>query len=144
MKSNFLYFILILVGLFSPLLAESPPSYLGAYRYHTDDEDGIAQSVSVVITQEGPNLRIKASITWTPGAAVELQQTISPEDVKTVTTNSQACSELAFAFTDSFKNDGTAKIDICGDTAQLTLDETKTVEARAIRQYGDYQLIRQP
>ncbi len=128
-----------------PLIAQDPTSYLGAYRYHSDDEDGVSQSVGAVILQHnGSAIKISITVTWVPGSALEIEATVPLDQVKTVTIDTRDCTEIGFSFTDSFKNAGVAKMSICGDTASLTLDETAIAESKGVRQYGDYQLTKQP
>lgn len=134
--------MLLLALLALPLSADSPNPFTGTYQWHSDDEDGVAQSVRATVAQEGGATKVAISVTWTPGAAVEIQTMAPPDNIRTVTVNSHECTEIGFAFSDSFKNPGVGKLTICGDTADLTLDETATVEPRAVRQYGDYTLMR--
>jgi hypothetical protein len=131
----------IFVGLSS--LADTLPSYIGNYAWRSDD-NGVAQSVRTAISQQNGSTTINTSLTWIPGAAVEIQATVTSDHVRTVVIDSRDCTEITFSFSDSFKNEGVAKLVLCGDTADLTLDETTMVEPRAVRQYGDYHLTRQP
>lgn len=140
-KNTWAVAILVLASLSS--LGGNLPSYVGNYTWNSE-ADGVAQSVRAGISQHNGSTRINISVTWIPGAAIEIQATATSEQLRTVVINDRECTEMVFPFRDSFKNDGVAKLVVCDDTAELTLDETTMVEPRAVRQYGDYRLTRQP
>jgi len=105
----------------------------------------VAQNVDLSIKEDNGNAAIGVTVSWRPGATVELGVAIPQSAITTEPgPNGNPTQVLVFTFTDGFQNQGTGRIVISGNTATISLDATETLEGRATRQYGDYTLTRRP
>jgi hypothetical protein len=103
----------------------------------------VKENVTMTLSTANGVVNVALGLSWQPGAAVDIEQTVNAADVVTKPDSSgNPTWAFSFSFEDSFENKGTARVNVTSQGASLSLHSTEVHDSRGSRQYGDYNLTR--